>query len=144
MRTGAGPRLIEMGVSVFQALKRYADFTGRSDRPEYWLFFLFVILVAFGFGILNVVLSGASGQPNGLVMGLYGIFILAIIIPSLAVGFRRLHDTNRSAWWILISFLPLVGSIILIVFYCLPGTPGPNRFGPAPGSATGDLEATFT
>jgi len=129
---------------VFEAFKRYADFTGRSGRSEYWLFFLFIMLVAIGFSILNVLLSGGSGQPNMLVMGLYGIFILAILIPSLAVGFRRLHDTDRSAWWVLISFIPLIGGVVLLVFYCLPGTPGPNRFGSAPGAATGDLQGTFS
>ena len=128
---------------MFEALKRYADFQGRASRPEYWLFVLFVLLVALGFSILNAVLSG-GGEPKLLIMGLYGIFILAIFIPSLAVGFRRLHDTNRSAWWILIGLIPLIGSVVLLVFYCLPGTPGANRFGSPDGGPQENLQATFS
>jgi len=130
---------------VFQALKRYADFQGRASRSEYWLFALLIFLVALGLAILNAVVMGVTGsaQPNMLILLLYGVFLLATIIPSLSVTFRRLHDTDRSAWWILISFVPLIGSIALLVFYCLPSTPGPNRFGPAPGAPSDDLQTTF-
>ncbi len=129
---------------MFEAYKRYADFQGRASRSEYWLFVLFVMLVAFGFSLLNAVLTGGSPEPNMLVMTLYGIFMLGSFVPSLAVGFRRLLDTNRSAWWILIALIPLIGSIVRSVFYCLPGTPGPNRFGPAPGAPQENLQATFS
>ena len=130
---------------MFEAYKRYADFEGRASRSEYWLFALFVFLVAIGATVLNAILAGATGsQTAGMpVMLIYGLFILGSFVPSLAVGFRRLHDTNRSAWWLLIAFLPIIGSIVLIVFYCLPGTPGPNRFGPAPGASREDLQETF-
>jgi uncharacterized membrane protein YhaH (DUF805 family) len=130
---------------MFQAYKHYADFQGRAGRSEYWLFALFVLLVVFGFVIVTAAVAAATGsaEPNILVMLLYGVFLLGSFIPSLAVGFRRLHDTNRSAWWLLISLIPLVGSIALLVFYCLPGTPGPNRFGPPPGAPREDLQATF-
>ena len=63
---------------------------------------------------------------------LFGVALLGVIVPSIAVAFRRLHDTNRSAWWLLIAFLPLIGSVVLLIFYCLDGTPGPNRFGQDP------------
>jgi uncharacterized membrane protein YhaH (DUF805 family) len=130
---------------VFEAYKRYADFQGRAGRSEYWMFVLFFFLVAMGAGVINGILTGvtgseAAGAPLFIVMGL---FYLGSLVPSLAVGFRRLHDTNRSAWWLLIAFLPLIGSIVLIVFYCLPGTPGPNRFGPAPGASAEELKETF-
>lgn len=128
---------------MFEAFKRYADFQGRSARPEYWLFTLFVILVAVAYTLLNAVLGGGNGRPNLLLAVPYVIFILACFIPSLAVAFRRLHDTDRSAWWLLIGLIPLIGSIVLLVFYCLPGTPGPNRFDSAPGAATEDLQDTF-
>ena len=130
---------------MFQALKRYADFQGRASRSEYWLFALLIFLVALGLAILNAVVMGVTGsaQPNVLILLLYGVFLLATIIPSLSVTFRRLHDTDRSAWWILIGLVPLIGSIALLVFYCLPSTPGPNRFGPAPGASPDDLQTTF-
>ena len=128
---------------MFEAYKRYADFQGRAGRSEYWLFVLFFVLVAVGLTILNVVLSAGSSRPNLLVSALYGIFALGSLVPSLAVGFRRLHDTNRSAWWILIGLIPLIGSVVLLVFYCLPGTPGPNRFSSAPGATPDDLQTTF-
>ena len=129
---------------MFEAYKRYADFQGRASRSEYWLFALFVFIVAMVFVVAGVALSGGSPEPNTLVMIPYFIFLLGSLVPSLAVGFRRLHDTDRSAWWLLISFIPLIGSVVLLVFYCLPGTPGPNRFGPAPGSGTEGLQATFS
>lgn len=130
---------------MLQAYKRYADFQGRASRSEYWLFALLVFLVAIGLVVLNAVVMGVTGsaQPNVLVILLYGVFMLGSIVPSLAVTFRRLHDTDRSAWWIFIGLVPLVGSIALLVFYCLPGTPGPNRFGPAPGATSDDLQTTF-
>ena len=128
---------------MFEAFKRYADFAGRAGRPEYWLFNLFFMLVTIGFSILDTLVSGGSTEPNILTVGPYGIFFLACFVPAVAVGFRRLHDTDRSAWWLLIGVIPLLGSIVLLVFYCLPGTPGPNRFGSVPGAATGDLQDTF-
>jgi uncharacterized membrane protein YhaH (DUF805 family) len=135
---------------MFQPLKKYADFTGRARRSEYWLFTLFIILVEIAYFILLSALGGGMGwgQMNGLGMGLTGLyvlFVLGIIIPSLAVGFRRLHDTDRSAWWLLIAFLPAIGGLVLLIFNLLPGTTGPNKYGPDPkGVATGDTAAVFS
>ncbi|HEX7885765.1 MAG TPA: DUF805 domain-containing protein [Phenylobacterium sp.] len=127
---------------MFEALKRYADFQGRSGRAEYWMFALLVFLVALGFGLSNAILGAIGGSALRLLIGgLYALFILAIIIPSIAVGIRRLHDTDRSAWWLLISLIPVLGSVALVVFYCLPGTPGTNRFGPPAGAQ--HLQETF-
>ena len=130
---------------MFEAYKRYADFAGRANRSEYWLFALFIFLVAMGFAFVAGFMSGFTGNQTAAspVFLLYGLFILGSLVPSFAVTFRRLHDTNRSAWWLLIAFLPIIGSIVLIVFYCLPGTAGPNRFGPAPGAPAEDLKETF-
>ena len=117
-------------------LKRYAEFTGRSRRKEYWMFFLLCLVVALVIGFVEGLLG-----LNGMI-GPYGpistLFLLAILIPSIAVGIRRLHDTDRSGWWIFISLIPLIGSIVLLVFEVLPGTPGSNRFGPDPKAATGE------
>ncbi|MBB5715507.1 DUF805 domain-containing protein [Sphingomonas aerophila] len=123
-------------------LKRYFDFGGRSRRREYWMFFLFTIMLSLVAGIIDNLLGygssfrtvtetsvSAGASSNGPVNALVS---LALIIPSLSVGFRRLHDTDRSAWWLLLVFLPLLGWIALLVFYCQEGTRGTNRFGPDP------------
>jgi uncharacterized membrane protein YhaH (DUF805 family) len=124
---------------MFQPLKKYADFKGRARRSEYWLFALFIIIVEViliaGLGGAGSMGMAGGGEPTGA-LGIGGIllivFVLAIIVPSLAVSFRRLHDTNRSAWWLLINFLPVVGPFVLLFFMVLDGTHGPNRFGPDP------------
>jgi len=134
---------------MFEPLKKYAQFSGRARRSEYWLFTLFVFLVEIAYLILvSVIGGGTGGDMNGLGMaltGLYGLFILGILIPSLAVGFRRLHDTDRSAWWLLIALLPFIGGLVLLVFNVLPGTTGPNKYGPDPkaGPQT-DTAAVFS
>ena len=107
-------------------LKKYADFSGRARRTEYWMFFLFNFIIGIVLSVVDYVL-GTAGIVGAL-------FALAILIPSIAVGVRRLHDTDRSGWWMLIAFVPLIGAIVLIVFFVLDSTPGENRFGPNPKS----------
>jgi len=116
----------EYFIDVFKY--KYADFAGRATRSEYWYFILFY------FAITLLILPISFMLPESLMMvsfGLLGIFILAIIIPSLALVVRRLHDTGKSGWWYLISFIPL-GSIVLLVFFCLDSEPGTNKWGPNP------------
>jgi uncharacterized membrane protein YhaH (DUF805 family) len=106
---------------------KYAAFSGRASRKEYWLFILSLIIftfIAIGIDISTGTYDEVSGY--GLVSGLIS---LALIIPSIAVAIRRLHDTNRVGWWILLSFIPLIGQIWFIVLMCLKGTEGKNRFG---------------
>ena len=130
---------------MFAAYKRYFDFKGRASRSEYWLFFLCVFLQAVIAMVVDRMVFGASmASPTGIYGPTYALVVLANLIPSLSAGFRRLHDTNRSAWWMLIGLIPLLGGIVLLVFYCLPGTPGPNRFGPQAGKPAEDLQATFS
>ena len=123
---------------MFAPFRKYADFQGRARRSEYWLFTLFCIIVSMVLYIPMLAFAGAmqkTGQLNpiaGLFMLLLGVFCLGLIIPSLAVTVRRLHDTDRSGWWIFISLVPFVGGIILLIFEVLDGTPGPNKFGPDP------------
>ncbi len=122
---------------MFQPFKKYADFQGRARRSEYWLFSLFLFIVGLVIGVLRVATGGLEALESGRMdpLGIVNLlFSLAVLIPSVAVGFRRLHDTNRSAWWILIGLIPVIGWITLLVFYLLPGTTGPNRFGADPKS----------
>jgi uncharacterized membrane protein YhaH (DUF805 family) len=111
-------------------LKKYAVFGGRARRSEYWFFALFNVIIS----IVLVVIDGLTGllSPTGGLGLLSGIYSLAVLIPSLAVGVRRLHDTGKSAWWLLIALVPLVGAIVLIVFMCLDSNPGQNQYGPNP------------
>lgn len=116
--------------AVRSFFKRYTDFQGRSSRSEFWWVYLAYIIIYAVFMALTF--ADPGGAVSMVVSGLFLIFALAIIVPMFAISFRRLHDTDRSAWWLLIGFLPLIGAIVLIVFYVTPGTKGPNRFGPDP------------
>jgi uncharacterized membrane protein YhaH (DUF805 family) len=153
---------------MLMPLRRYAEFSGRSRRKEYWMFFLGVILFYILMLVLMMALGGgamlAADNPAGMTGALAGagiigiIFLLAmlaLLIPSLAVGIRRLHDIDRTGWWMLAGYGPyllsivlafsgsvelagilnlisLAGFLLLLVFAVLPGTPGPNRYGPDP------------
>lgn len=111
--------------------KKFADFNGRSRRKEYWSFVLLYIVCL----VAAVIVEGVLGM-SGAVGGFYGplsvLLILVFFVPALAVSVRRLHDTERSGWWVLISFIPFIGGLVLLVFTVLEGTRGPNRFGPDP------------
>ena len=117
----------------FAALRKYAVFGGRSRRKEYWYFVLFSSIIT----VLLFIVDGAIGtSDSSLDLGLLsGIFSLAILIPSIAVSVRRLHDIDRTGWWFLISFVPLIGTIVLLVFAVQDGTPGTNRYGSNPKTA---------
>ena len=113
-------------------LQRYFGFSGRARRSEYWWFFLFNVLVSIVASILDSVLGTMSDDTN---VGLIGsIASLALLLPSIAVGIRRLHDTSRSGWWILIGLIPIVGWIVLLVFY-VQDSHGDNQYGPSPKAA---------
>jgi len=117
-----------------EALKKYAVFSGRSRLKEYWYFALFVIIISFVLSIIDV-LTGAYARTAGEGL-LSSIFSLAVLIPSIAVTVRRLHDIDRSGWWLFIALVPLVGWIVLLVFTVQEGTLGSNRYGPNPKSAS--------
>jgi len=107
-------------------LKKYAVFTGRARRQEYWMFFLISTIIC----IILAAIDGILG--TGILSTLY---LLATLIPAIAVNIRRLHDIDRTGWWWLLVFVPL-GGIVLLVFAVLDSTPGENRFGPNPKEAT--------
>lgn len=110
--------------------KKYAVFSGRARRREYWDFVLFNILILIVLTLIDVnIIKIYTTQAIGI---LSGLFLLIIIIPSLAVAIRRLHDINRSGWWIIFDLVPLVGPIVLFIFSVLDSTPGDNKYGPNP------------
>ena len=121
---------------MFLPLRRYADFSGRSRRQEYWLF----ILALFGYFFVSFLMLGflaeSAGDAEGIfVTGLTLVLMvsyLALVVPLLAVQVRRLHDQDRSGWLILLNFVPYVGWLILLVLMFIDGTPGPNRYGTDP------------
>ncbi len=105
-------------------LKQYTVFSGRARRKEYWMFFLINLIVSLAINVIEAIVLGTA------FLGL--IYALAVFLPYLAVTIRRLHDTDRSGWWFLIAFIPLVGAIVLLVFLVMEGTSGDNQFGADP------------
>lgn len=124
--------------SIKSVFSKYATFTGRASRSEYWYFTLFNIITSTLLLLLGVAIGvatgGSDGVPGGLIVGyiLYIIYGLGVLIPSLAVTVRRLHDTNSSGWLILLGLIPCVGGIVLLVFMILQGTNGENKYGDIP------------
>jgi len=110
-----------------KCLKNYVGFSGRARRKELWMFVLFNIIFSAVAGIIDYIIFQDS---NFKVIGT--LYSLGVLLPSLAVSVRRLHDTNRVGWWIFLGLIPVVGTIILIVFYATNGQQGDNRFGPDP------------
>jgi uncharacterized membrane protein YhaH (DUF805 family) len=122
--------------SVATCYRRYADFTGRASRSEYWWFVLFAGLVEMA-GVVLAVLMARSSAAGVLValFVLFGLFVLGTILPTFAVWVRRLHDTDHSGAWWFIGLIPVIGGIVLFVFLVSKGTPAPNRYGPPTNQA---------
>jgi uncharacterized membrane protein YhaH (DUF805 family) len=104
--------------------EHYFDFNGRARRAEFWWYMLVYFIIAVVLGVVQSIL--------GIGSVLTGLLAIALLLPNLGVGVRRLHDTNRSGWWILIGIIPIVGWILLIYWYVQPGTSGANEFGADP------------
>jgi uncharacterized membrane protein YhaH (DUF805 family) len=127
---------------MIMPFRKYADFSGRSQRKEYWMFFLFnwmVVLPLFIFiGMQGEAsdkatnLSGSAKEMADIGVGVLMLYIVAIIVPSIAVVVRRLHDQDKSGWLALLTFIPYVGSLVLVWFMASDGTAGANRYGPDP------------
>ena len=111
------------GQAISSGFSNYVNFSGRSCRSEYWYWILFIIIADIVAGIIDYAIG---------IQVVTSLFGLATLLPNLAVAIRRLHDLDRTGWWIFIGLIPLVGWIILIIWYCTRGTAGPNRFGPDP------------
>ena len=114
--------------AVQSGFSNYAKFRGRAARSEFWWFQLFIVLGGIVAAVLDLLANSnvLGGEP------LATLFYLATIIPDLAVSVRRLHDTDSSGWWLLLGLVPLIGMIVLIVWWCLEGSKGYNRFGADP------------
>ncbi len=113
-----------------EVLKKYAVFSGRARRKEYWMFILFNIIITAVLALIDSLIGTVIRQAGfGLLQGLYS---LAVLLPTLAVTVRRLHDTGRTGWWILIGLIPVIGGIVLLIFMLLDSEPGENQYGPNP------------
>jgi uncharacterized membrane protein YhaH (DUF805 family) len=112
--------------AIASGFQNYLNFTGRAVRSEYWFWILFTIVVSIVAGLIDIALFRSFDfRP------LSTIFNLAVLLPTLAVSARRLHDLDRTAWWLLL-IITVIGDILLLIWFCLRGTPGPNRFGADP------------
>ena len=118
-----------MVAAVKDFFTKYATFSGRTSRRDFWLAVLGIFIISFIIGFVAGFIDGLSGDGKGTVTLIFTtIWYLAILIPSLALIVRRLHDINKSGWWILIDLIPFVGAIILLVFYCLPAVDEGNNY----------------
>ena len=109
------------GDAVKLGFANYVNFSGRASRSEYWYWYLFGLIGVLATDLIdNVVIGRLLIAP---------IFVLALILPSFSVAVRRFHDLDRSGWWILLALIPMVGHIIVAIWFCFKGTDGPNRFG---------------
>lgn len=113
----------------FKVLRNYVGFSGRARRKEFWMFILVNLVLTGVLSILDKMLGLRIAKDEGLLTTIYGVLIF---LPYWAVQFRRLHDTDRSAWWLLLLLIPIVGWLIILAFNCQNGTPGENRFGADP------------
>ena len=113
---------MEFKEAVAHVFSNYATFNGRACRSEYWWFVLFSFLAGIVTAIISAITMGGGGPLMVLLQ-------LALFLPGLAVAVRRLHDIDKSGWWYLIILIPLIGAIVLMIWFCRKGTVGPNRFG---------------
>jgi len=114
--------------AITAGFSNYVNFSDRAARSEYWFWVLFITIGQ----VVTQIIDSAIGA--GIISGIFG---LATFLPSLAVAIRRLHDLDRSGWWVLLSLIPIIGWIVLIIWYCTKGTEGPNRFGADPLGSVG-------
>lgn len=127
--------------SVKSGLSKYVQFSGRASRSEYWWWTLFMVVFQIAMQLVIVAFAAAGGEVMGMVLGaLFLLVILGLTLPSISVLVRRLHDVNRSGWWYWIVLVPVVGVILMLVWFCTKGTEGPNRFGEDPLGGTSDDE----
>jgi uncharacterized membrane protein YhaH (DUF805 family) len=113
--------------AIQSGFQNYVGFSGRAARSEYWYWYLFFVLVAIAGALIDLALF-----PRVEISPINTLAELALLLPTVAVSVRRLHDLDRTGWWLLIFLIPLIGGILLLVWFCMRGTVGSNRFGPDP------------
>ena len=143
---------MDIATAIRTCFRKYATFSGRAARSEFWWFILFVMgmnfiltfVDSFLFGTVTTMPGGFSAETDRPFFS--AIFMLGTLLPTLSVLVRRLHDTDRSGWWYWIILIPMIGMIVLIVWLASKGTPGPNRFGPDPlgGHGSGGYDGAFS
>ena len=109
-----------------EVLKKYAVFSGRARRKEFWMFVLFNIIISIVLGLIERLLGLGSGDGAGVLSIIYS---LAVLLPSLGVSVRRLHDIDKTGWWLLIALIPLIGAIVLLIFFVKDSQAGENQYG---------------
>ncbi|MBU3069039.1 DUF805 domain-containing protein [Aestuariicella sp. G3-2] len=114
-------------------LKKYAVFNGRARRKEYWFFALFNVIATIILAFVDSALGTFNMETGIGILGM--IYALAVLLPAIGVAIRRLHDTGRSGWWLLLAILPLIGAIVLIIFFVQDSAPGENEYGANPKGA---------
>ena len=121
----------KMILAVRKAAARYADFRGRASRPEFWWCVLAIWIIGFVAQFLDRLIFGRAIGPEGFDGGPVSfLLVILVLLPGLALAVRRLHDSGRSGWWLLLEFIPVIGWLLLLFFYVQRSDPGPNRFGP--------------
>lgn len=123
---------VSFSQAVRMAFDSYCRFQGRSSRSEYWWWVLFVAILSFGIGIVE----GILGFSMTAVQATSGILSLVLLLPGLGLSVRRLHDINKSGWWILLGLIPVVGGIVLIIWFARNSQMQDNQYGPVPNMAT--------
>jgi uncharacterized membrane protein YhaH (DUF805 family) len=126
----AANRQVSFGEALPLFFKNFANFQGRSSRGAYWWLVLINILIGLGLGLIDGLVFTDIVLSTGGFGILGGLYSLATIIPGIALSFRRLHDVDKTAWWLLIAFIPIIGAIVLLIFTVQEGTNGTNKFGP--------------
>lgn len=126
---------MDFQTAVRTCFNNYVTFSGRAQRSQYWWFALFGILGSMLLSLVDGMMFGFHRMDAD---PLSSLFSLAILLPSISVGVRRLHDRDKSGWWLLIGLIPLIGFLVLVFWFVQRGTVGPNRFGPDPLGETYD------
>lgn len=116
---------MSFGEAIRSGFEHYTKFDGRASRSAFWWWALFQFIVTFVAAVIDFAVFNNLGV-------FYALAVLALLLPSLSVTIRRLHDTGRTGWWVLIYLIPLIGAIVLLVFFLTDSDPGPNQYGPAP------------
>ncbi len=142
---------MDFGSAIKSGFKNTFNYNGRASRSEFWWFYLFTILLVIAVFVLGGAIAGTMGGSDrsdtsniiGAVIGiLFLLYFLAIFFPTLSLIIRRLHDSDKSGFFLLLAFIPF-GGIVLLVFYCLPGTVGPNKYGPDPLARPASVASVF-